>query len=127
MLSPMMAPSDATTSTAAIGNLPSDAMTPPRMTAISPGKTKPTNADASSAGNENTSNSATHGGSVRIASDNAVTTQSRRHLLAADAVGTLEMVTERISVQKVAAEVTATRRHENCVGSGIHAVRVTVF
>jgi hypothetical protein len=41
--------------TAHSGTRPCDATTPPRMTAISPGKTKPTKAEASSAGKATTS------------------------------------------------------------------------
>src|SRR3954469_10576871 len=79
-----MAPTEAATTTAAIGKSPSDAMTPPKMTAISPGNTNPTNADASNAGKANTRSNATHGGSVSIASESVLTaqspTRSRSHL-----------------------------------------------
>src|SRR5437588_6320826 len=50
----MTAPTTAAAMTAARFALPRDAMTPPTITAISPGKTMPTNAEASSAGNANT-------------------------------------------------------------------------
>ena len=51
----MIAPETAAAITAHSGTVPREAATPPRMTAISPGKTKPTNAEASSAGKANTS------------------------------------------------------------------------
>src|SRR6266536_1028903 len=51
----MIAPATAAAITAHSGTVPREAATPPRMTAISPGKTKPTNAEASSAGKANTS------------------------------------------------------------------------
>src|SRR5215472_505999 len=66
--SPITAPDTAATMTAQSGTVPRDATTPPRMTAISPGNTNPTNADASSAGNKKTSDSANHPGSSKILS-----------------------------------------------------------
>src|SRR5438270_6591715 len=59
MLSPMTAPAIATRITAARLAFPREAMTPPRMIAISPGNTNPTKADASRAGTANTTTSRT--------------------------------------------------------------------
>src|SRR6266542_1318996 len=64
----MIAPATAAAITAHSGTVPRDAATPPKMTAISPGKTKPTNAEASSAGKANTSTRTSHPGSDRIRS-----------------------------------------------------------
>src|SRR5919197_1638099 len=60
MLSPITAPAMATSTTPARLASPREAMTPPRMMAISPGKTKPTNADASRAGSAKTTARSTH-------------------------------------------------------------------
>src|SRR3954447_11216145 len=129
----MMAPAHAAAITPAIGNLPSDATTPPRMTAISPGKTKPTNADASSAGSAKTSNSAAHAGNVRIASESALTLHSPSSCSHLAEVTVSERCHQRASDSRMhfrarnAVDGIATRRNENCVGSGIEGVRVTVF
>src|SRR5579859_5167392 len=64
--SPITAPDTAATATPQSGTVPREAATPPRMTAISPGNTNPTNAEASSAGNKNTSAATSHPGSSRI-------------------------------------------------------------
>src|SRR6185295_12420298 len=64
----MIAPATAAAITAHSGTVPRDAATPPKMTAISPGKTNPTNAEASSAGNANTSASTSQPGSDKIRS-----------------------------------------------------------
>src|SRR5215831_14957508 len=64
----MIAPEPAAAITAHSGTMPRDAATPPKMTAISPGKTKPTNADASSAGKANTSTRTSHPGSDKVRS-----------------------------------------------------------
>src|SRR5258708_22330886 len=61
----MIAPDAAATKTAQSGTLPCDATTPPRITTVSPGKTKPTNADASSAGRAKTMARTTAAGSER--------------------------------------------------------------
>ena len=58
----MIAPETAAAITAHSGTVPREAATPPKMTAISPGKTNPTNADASSAGKANTSARTSHPG-----------------------------------------------------------------
>src|SRR5712691_369907 len=50
----MIAPETAATMTAHSGTSPCEAATAPRITVISPGKTNPTNAEASSAGKANT-------------------------------------------------------------------------
>src|SRR6266542_6989676 len=64
----MIAPATAAAITAHSGTVPRKAATPPRMTAISPGKTKPTNAEASSAGKANTSARTSQPGSDRMRS-----------------------------------------------------------
>jgi hypothetical protein len=64
----MIAPEAAAAMTAHSGTVPREAATPPRITAISPGKTKPTKAEASRAGRANTSARTTQPGSVRIRS-----------------------------------------------------------
>src|SRR5215468_2081515 len=64
----MIAPETAAAITAQSGTVARDAATPPKMTAISPGKTNPTNADASSAGKANTSTRTSHPGSDRMRS-----------------------------------------------------------
>ena len=64
----MIAPETAAAITAHSGTVPREAATPPRMTAISPGKTKPTNAEASSAGKANTSARTSQPGSDRMRS-----------------------------------------------------------
>jgi hypothetical protein len=68
MESPMIAPETAAAITVHSATVPRDAATPPRMTAISPGKTNPTNAEASSAGKANTSARTSHPGSDRMRS-----------------------------------------------------------
>src|SRR5437879_7852401 len=72
----MLAPATAAASTAHSGTIPRDAATPPRMTAISPGNTKPTNAEASSAGKANTSARTSQPGSDRMRSVTLVTRPS---------------------------------------------------
>ena len=69
----MIAPETAAAITAHSGTVPREAATPPRMTAISPGKTKPTNAEASSAGKANTSARTSQPGSDRMRSVTLVT------------------------------------------------------
>ncbi len=69
----MIAPETAAAITAHSGTIPREAATPPRMTAISPGKTKPTNAEASSAGKANTSARTSQPGSDRMRSVTPVT------------------------------------------------------
>src|SRR6266536_3405848 len=64
----MIAPATAAAITAHSGTVPREAATPPRMTAISPGKTEPTNAEASSAGKANTSARTSQPGSDRMRS-----------------------------------------------------------
>src|SRR5260221_8890723 len=64
----MTAPLTAAAMTAHSGTVPRQAATPPRITAISPGNTNPTNAEASSAGSRNTRASTSHAGSVRTLS-----------------------------------------------------------
>src|SRR5256885_5494568 len=64
----MIAPETAAAIAAHSGTVLRDAATPPKMTAISPGKTKPTNADVSSAGKANTSTRTSHPGSDKIRS-----------------------------------------------------------
>ena len=68
MESPMIAPETAAVMTAHSGTRPCDATTPPRMTAISPGKTKPTKAETSTAGKAKTRARMSHEGSVRMRS-----------------------------------------------------------
>jgi hypothetical protein len=58
----------ATAITAASTTRPREASTPPMSTAISPGNTKPRNADASSAGRANTTARTTHPWRFRIQS-----------------------------------------------------------
>src|SRR5438270_7608326 len=69
----MIAPETAAAITAHSGTVLRDAATPPKMTAISPGKTKPTNAEASSAGKANTSTRTSQPGSDRMRSVTLVT------------------------------------------------------
>jgi hypothetical protein len=69
----MIAPATAAAITAHSGTVPREAATPPKMTAISPGKTKPTNAEASSAGKANTSARTSQPGSDKIRSVTLVT------------------------------------------------------
>src|SRR6266699_658699 len=64
----MIAPATAAAITAHSGTVPREAATPPKMTAISPGNTKPTNAEASSAGKANTSARTSQPGSDRMRS-----------------------------------------------------------
>src|SRR6266702_7679222 len=64
----MIAPETAAVITAHSGTVPREAATPPKMTAISPGNTKPTNAEASSAGKANTSARTSQPGSDRMRS-----------------------------------------------------------
>jgi len=64
----MIAPATAAAITAHSGDLSTRSRDSPRMTAISPGKTKPTNAEASSAGKANTSARTSQPGSDRIRS-----------------------------------------------------------
>src|SRR5436190_23302965 len=64
----MIAPATAAAITAHSGTVPRDAATPPKMTAISPGKTNPTNAEASSAGKANTSTRTSHPGNDKMRS-----------------------------------------------------------
>src|SRR5215470_14445652 len=63
----MIAPETAATITAQRTS-PWEAATPPRITVISPGKTNPTNADASSAGNANTRTTTIQPSSKRMCS-----------------------------------------------------------
>jgi len=93
----MIAPETAAAITAHSGTVPREAATPPKMTAISPGKTNPTNAEASSAGKANTSARTSQPGSDRVRSVTPVTrlrvataahparNNRRRHLTAAAA------------------------------------------
>ena len=59
----MTAPATPAASTAASGTWPCQARTPPRTSATSPGKTKPTNAEDSSAGSAKTASTASQIGS----------------------------------------------------------------
>src|SRR6266851_4439749 len=72
----MIAPETAAAITAHSGTVPREAATPPKMTAISPGNTKPTNAEASSAGKANTSARTSQPGSDRMRSVTLVTRPS---------------------------------------------------
>jgi hypothetical protein len=64
----MIAPETAAAITAHSGTVPREAATPPQMTAILPGKMKPRNAEASSAGKGNTSARTSHPGSDKMRS-----------------------------------------------------------
>src|SRR6266567_1683412 len=93
--SPITAPDTAAAMTAHSGTVPRQAATPPKITATSPGKTNPTNAEASSAGTRNTRASTSHPGSVRILS----TKPAARAACACQAnagIWTSSMTTQRI-------------------------------
>jgi hypothetical protein len=95
----MIAPATAAAITAHSGAVPREAATPPKMTAISPGKTKPTNAEAFSGGKANTSARTSPPGSDKMRS---VTLETR------PAVATAAHPGRDIRSRRVAAAAPAT-------------------